>query len=156
MDPFSRIGQRLQAESNNNLMMAAAEKARLMMMSGYPSRPPVPAPPPSLPPLPSDLLARYTAVQASLGLYSPALLAAAIRNSTTTSPSSLNSSLSSPRSPELSSPTNIHRYSPYIIPKQRHSPSPSSSPIDHNKTRTPSPGISPPPQFPSHSFPILR
>ena len=152
-DPFSRMRYQ---EPNNNMMMAA-EKARMMMM--FP-QPPTPQPPPSLPynlPLSPELLARYSAIQASLqGLYNPALLAAALRTSSSSAPpSSLNSSLSSPRSPELS-PTNPHRYSPYIIPKQRHSPSPSSSPIDHNKTRTPSPGISPPPQFPSHSFPILR
>ena len=149
MDPFSRIGQRLQAESNNNLMLAAAEKARMMMMSGYPSRPPVPAPPPSLPPLPSDLLARYTAVQASLGLYSPALLAAAIRNSTTTSPSSLNSSLSSPRSPELTSPRSAHRFSPYILPR--------TPKAEEEDQRSPSPCSSPPASSLARpSFPIFR
>ena len=153
MDPFSRIGQRLQAESNNNLMLAAAEKARLMMMSGYPPRPPVPAPPPSLPPLPSDLLARYTAVQASLGLYSPALLAAAIRNSTTTSPSSLNSSLSSPRSPEVSSPRSSHRFSPYILPQTPHSHSPKPEEEEH---RSPSPCSSPPAAMARPTFPIFR
>ena len=154
-DPFARMRY---PEPNNNLMMAA-EKARMMMMfpPGGPSAPvSQPQSPPSIPyslPLSPELLARYSAIQASLqGLYNPALLAAALRTSSNP-PSSLNSSLSSPRSPELS-PTN--RYSPYIIPKQRHSPSPSSSPVDHIKTRTPSPGISPPPQFPSHSFPLLR
>ena len=160
-DPFGRL--RL-PEPNNNLIMAA-EKARMMMMfpPGTPPQsphvPPVSSPP-GLPyslPLSPELLARYSAIQASLqGLYNPALLAAALRTSSTSGPpSSLNSSLSSPRSPELSSPTSIHRYSPYMIPKQRHSPSPSSSPVDY-KTRTPSPGISPPPQFPSQAFPILR
>ena len=160
-DPFGRL--RL-PEPNNNLIMAA-EKARMMMMfpPGTPPQshhlPPVSSPP-GLPyslPLSPELLARYSAIQASLqGLYNPALLAAALRTSSTSGPpSSLNSSLSSPRSPELSSPTSTHRYSPYMIPKHRHSPSPSSSPVDY-KTRTPSPGISPPPQFPSHAFPILR
>ena len=155
-DPFARM--RYQPEQNNNLMMAA-EKARMMMMfppvsSALPVSPPSTSPYPL--PLSPELLARYSALQASLqGLYNPALLAAALRTSgsVTSPPSSLNSSLSSPRSPELS-PTNPHRYSPYIIPKARHSPSPSSSPVDSK--RTPSPGISPPPQFPSHSFPILR
>jgi len=153
-DPFSRM--RYQPEPNNNLMMAA-EKARMMMMFPPTSSPPVSSQ--SLPynlPLSPELLARYSALQASLqGLYNPALLAALQRTSSAP-PSSLNSSLSSPRSPELS-PTNNQRYSPYIIPKQRHSPSPSGSPIlDASKTRTPSPGISPPPHFPSHPFPILR
>ena len=163
-DPFGRLRV---PEPNNNLMMAA-EKARMMGLMFPPGTPPqtghLPpvSSPPGLPyslPLSPELLARYSAIQASLqGLYNPAFLAAALRTSTTSSsapPSSLNSSLSSPRSPELSSPTSVHRYSPYIIPKQRHSPSPSSSPIDY-KTRTPSPGISPPPQFPSQAFPILR
>ena len=155
-DPFARM--RYPTEQNNNLMMAA-EKARMMMMfppvsSALPVSPPSASPCPL--PLSPELLARYSALQASLqGLYNPALLAAALRTSgsVTSPPSSLNSSLSSPRSPELS-PTNPHRYSPYIIPRARHSPSPSSSPVDSK--RTPSPGISPPPQFPSHSFPILR
>ena len=154
-DPFSRM--RYQPEPNNNLMMAA-EKARMMMLMS----PPVSAPAPPAPlPLSPELLARYSALQASLqGLYSPALLAAALRTSSapaTPQLSSLNSSLSSPRSPELS-PTSLasHRYSPYMVPKQRHSPSPSSSPSAPHTMRTPSPGISPPPQFPSHAFPILR
>ena len=162
-DPFGRMRY---PEPNNNLMMAA-EKARMMMMfppgGGMPPvstpQPPVSSLPYSLP-LSPELLARYSAIQASLqGLYNPALLAAALRTSSSSGsvpPSSLNSSLSSPRSPELSPTNSHHRYSPYMIPKQRHSPSPSSSPVDHIKTRTPSPGISPPPQFPSHSFPILR
>ena len=175
MDPFSRLGQRLQAESNNNLMMAAAEKARMMMMSGYPS--PAPAPPPPRPPhlisppglptslsLPSELLARYSAVQASLGLYNPALLAAAIRSSSTSSPSSLNSSLSSPRSPELASPRGSnHRFSPYIIPRSgdRHSPvavspvSPKIEEDDHHQ-RSPSPCSSPPASLARPAFPIFR
>ena len=169
LDPFSRLGQRLQAESNNNLMLAAAEKARMMMMTGYPAPSPAPAPrhpmisPPSIPtslPLPSELLARYSAVQASLGLYNPALLAAAIRNSSTSSPSSLNSSLSSPRSPELSSPrsgTN-HRFSPYIIPRSgdRHSPATVSPKIEEDDHRSPSPCSSPPSSLSRPAFPIFR
>merc|ERR1711994_887364 len=108
-----------------------------MMMFPPGGMPPVstPQPPaPSIPyslPLSPELLARYSAIQASLqGLYNPALLAAALRTSSSSAPpSSLNSSLSSPRSPELSPTSSHHRYSPYIIPKQRHSPSPSSSPV---------------------------
>ena len=170
-DPFSRLGQRLQAESNNNLMLAAAEKARMMMMSGYPGpTPPAPRPhpmisPPSIPtslPLPTELLARSSAVQASLGLYNPALLAAAIRNSSTSSPSSLNSSLSSPRSPELSSPRGSnHRFSPYIIPRggdrDRVSPATVSPKMEDDDQRSPSPCSSPPTSLPRPpAFPIFR
>ena len=178
LDPF-RLGQRLQAESNNNLMMAAAEKARMMMMSGYPGPVPPPRPvtsspiiaPPVVPtstlPLPSELLARYSAVQASLGLYNPALLAAAIRSSSTSSPPSLNSSLSSPRSPsELPSPrtsSSSHRFSPYIIPRngERHSPGAAVSPkIEaEDDQRSSSPCSSPPSSSSSLSrpaFPIFR
>merc|ERR1712117_689546 len=118
-DPFARMRY---PEPNNNLMMAA-EKARMMQMMFPPgANVPVSTPqsPPSLPyslPLSPELLARYSAIQASLGLYNPAFLAAALRTSTapTMPPSSLNSSLSSPRSPDLPSPpTNPHRFSPYI------------------------------------------
>ena len=181
MDPFARLGQRLQAESNNNLMMAAAEKARMMMMTGYPGpAPPAPRPPamispPSLPSiptslplsLPSELLARYSAVQASLGLYNPALLAAAIRNSSSSgSPPSLNSSLSSPRSPDLGSPGRApsHRFSPYIIPRPGERLSPRSPKTEEAEepvsTSSPSPCSSPPgpAQLPPArpAFPIFR
>ena len=153
MDPFS-VSRRLQAESNNNtqLMMAsvAAEKARLMML--MPPRAPAP------PVLPPELLARYSAVQQAAsslasGLYSPghaALLAAAIRQtssavsvSSSVSPPSLNSSLSSPRSPELSSPrapASSHRFSPYVVP-----PVPLKSPAVATESPPPDQGGSPSP-----------
>lgn len=157
IDPFTRIGQRLQSESNNNMMMAA-EKARMMMM--YPNRPLLSPPSSSLPnlptsfPIPSELLARYSAMQASLGLYNPALLAAAIRNSSSSSsPSSLNSSLSSPRSPDLTSPR-LHRFSPYVVPRSTSSPS-NISPRAEDDQRTPSPGSSPP-AMSRPAFPIFR
>ena len=157
MDPFSRIGQRLQSESNNNMMMAA-EKARMMMM--YPNRPLLSPPSSSMPnlptsfPLPSELLARYSAMQASLGLYNPALLAAAFRNSSSSSsPSSLNSSLSSPRSPDLTSPR-THRFSPYVVPRSTNSPS-DISPQTEDDQRTPSPRSSPP-ALSRPAFPIFR
>merc|ERR550532_2261567 len=156
MDPFARL--RFPGEQNNNLM-AAAEKARMMMMQPNPAfLPPPPTSSPSLPyslPLSPELLARYSAIQASLGLYNPAFLAAALRTSTASSmpPSSLNSSLSSPRSPDLPSPpTNPHRFSPYILPRHSTPPESPRSP----KVRSPSPGISPPPQFSSQAFPLLR
>ena len=155
MDPFARL--RFPGEQNNNLM-AAAEKARMMMMQPNPAFLPPPTSSPSLPyslPLSPELLARYSAIQASLGLYNPAFLAAALRTSTASSmpPSSLNSSLSSPRSPDLPSPpTNPHRFSPYILPRHSTPPESPRSP----KVRSPSPGISPPPQFSSQAFPLLR
>merc|ERR1719422_2171521 len=133
----------------------------MMMMYSTPSRPPMPPSlpaPPSLPsapfPLPSELLARYSAMQASLGLYNPALLAAAIRNSSSSSsPSSLNSSLSSPRSPDLTSPR-MHRFSPYVVPRSTSSPS-NISPQTEDDQRTPSPGSSPP-AMSRPAFPIFR
>ena len=174
MDPFARLGQRLQAESNNNLMMAAAEKARMMMMTGYPGpapsvpRPPALISPPSLPTslplsLPSELLARYSAVQASLGLYNPALLAAALRNSGSGSPPSLNSSLSSPRSPDLSSPGRAPgpRFSPYIVPRAGERLSPKVEEAEEAPAHSPSPCSSPPGPAPGQlparpAFPIFR
>ena len=144
MDPFSRIHYQTPTESNNNLMMAA-EKARLMMM--YPNSRHIlpPTSSPSLPyslPLSPELLARYSAIQASLGLYNPAFLAAALRTSTPSSmpspiPSSLNSSLSSPRSPDLPSPKPMHRFSPYIIPRSGDSPGPRSSPLSDDRAVSP-------------------
>jgi T-box protein 20 len=176
MDPFTRLHYHHQAaEANNNLIMAA-EKARFMML--YPgaagARSPPTAPPPPHPssglmppagsppahysslPLSPELLARYSALQASLGFYSPALLAAALRNSaapppppvsssSSSVPSSLNSSLSSPRSPELPSPR-PHRFSPYVVPPRSGGDSPpaSHSPPVGGEERA----VSPPPHFP--------
>ena len=147
MDPFSRLHYQNHTESNNNLIMAA-EKARLMMM--YPNSRSILPPTSSSSnlsyhlPLSQELLARYSAIQASLGLYNPAFLAAAIRNSTPTSiPSSLNSSLSSPRSPDLPSPK-PHRFSPYIIPRSGDSPAP-HSPLSEERP------VSPPTSFPQLS-----
>jgi len=157
LDPFARLRA---PEPNNNLML---EKARHYMMMQAPS-PFMPHPhqsTPSLPyslPLSPELIARYSAIQASLsGLYNPALLAA-LRTSSV--PTSITSSLPSPTSPEQRSPPNHHRFSPYHIPPRPNlSPStPPSSPLSVDKPRTPSPGISPPPsQFPTgHTFPIFR
>ena len=146
-DPFSRLHYQPTPESNNNLIMAA-EKARLMMM--YPNSRPImpPTSTASYPlPLSPELLARYSAIQASLGLYNPALLAAAIRNSAAPQsspiPSSLNSSLSSPRSPDLPSPK-PHRFSPYIVPRSSDSPNP-HSPLSEDRP------VSPPLSFPQVS-----
>ena len=173
LDPFTRLHYHHQAaEANNNLIMAA-EKARFMMLypgaaaaaRSPPTGPPPPphpsgllppagSPPSSYSPLPlsPELLARYSALQASLGLYSPALLAAALRNSaippppvssssSSSVPSSLNSSLSSPRSPELPSPR-PHRFSPYVVPSRSgDSPAP-HSPLGDDRA------VSPPPHFP--------
>jgi hypothetical protein len=99
LDPFSHLrgsgpsGPPLPHPLDNNNILEAAEKARIMMLyrhqlvfppsvsSSGGGLPPPPRPPP-LPPLPADLLARYnSAVQATLGLYNPSLLAAALRNS---------------------------------------------------------------------------
>jgi T-box protein 20 len=172
MDPFARLHYHHQAaEANNNLIMAA-EKARFMMLypgaRSPPSGPPHPGggllpPPAGSPPshyasmpLSPELLARYSALQASLGFYSPALLAAALRNSaappppppvssssSSSVPSSLNSSLSSPRSPELPSPR-PHRFSPYVVPSRSgmDSPGPHSPPGGEDRA------VSPPSHFP--------
>ena len=176
MDPFS-VSRRLQAESNNNtqLMLAsvAAEKARLMML--MPPGAPAPAPPV----LPPELLARYSAVQQAAsslagGLYSPghaALLAAAIRQtssavsvSSSVSPPSLNSSLSSPRSPELSSPrapASSHRFSPYVVPTvPLKSPAVATESPPPDQGGSPSPCSSPAAPAPAPltrpAFPIFR
>ena len=168
MDPFTKMHfqHHPSTEANNNLIMAA-EKARLMMM--YPqSRPMLPTQHPAATspvhhgghggspfpyhlPLTQELLARYSAIQASLGMYNPALLAAAaLRTSTPTTmtiptspiPSSLNSSLSSPRSPDLPSPKQSHRFSPYIIPRSGDSPGAPHSPLSDDRA------VSPPSAFP--------
>ena len=160
LDPFCHMRPPFGGEDNNNLL-AAAEKARMMMMyRAGPLMPPSLPPPSSMPGLPTslplspELLARYSAMQASLGLYNPALLAAAIRNSSTpSSPSSLNSSLSSPRSPDLTSPR-MHRFSPYVVPRSTNSPS-NISPRTEDDQRTPSPGSSPP-AMSRPAFPIFR
>ena len=147
LDPFSRLHYQPTPESNNNLIMAA-EKARLMMM--YPNSRPIMPPTSTSPyplPLSPELLARYSAIQASLGLYNPAFLAAALRNSAAPQsspiPSSLNSSLSSPRSPDLPSPK-PHRFSPYIVPRSGDSPNP-HSPLGEDRA------VSPPFSFPQVS-----
>ena len=153
MDPFMRLGGHpvnLQ-EQNNNLMM---EKARFMMMSSAPR--PMFSPPTSIPssspyqlPLSPELVARYSAIQASLGLYNPALLAAALRQAP-------HAPLPPARSPDLSPPS--HRYSPY--PLHRPSCSPTHSPGREEDRRSVSPPSSSPHTSPSPlsrpSFPIFR
>merc|ERR1719384_2538717 len=112
-------------EQNNNLMMAA-EKARMMMMfppasSSLPVSPPSASPYPL--PLSPELLARYSALQASLqGLYNPALLAAALQRSSnpatsspTSSPFFTTSLPLSPKSPSESGKAS-QRFSPYVLP----------------------------------------
>ena len=109
MDPFSHLrapsggggspsSHPFPHHLDNNNFLEAAEKARIMMLyrhqlvfqpPGGGGGPGLPPPPPrpnaaGLPPvsLPADFLARYSsAVQATLGLYNPSLLAAALRNS---------------------------------------------------------------------------
>ena len=145
LDPFSNLRN---PQDNNNLM-EAAEKARLMMMyrTGSLLPPGLPRPPsmPSLPPLPlpSDLLARYSAVQATLGLYNPSFLAAALRTST---PSSLPSQFppsQRPLSPKMD--VKPPRFSPYVLPAPRSTESPSHfSTASDGEPRSPSPRSSPP------------
>jgi len=165
LDPFIHMRSPMM-EDNNNLMMAA-EKARLMMMQRAGPLLPPGFPPQGLPGLPlglspdllaryssmpPDLLARYSAMQAGLGLYNPALLAAALKSSppTSSAPTSLlASSLAlSPKSPTEPSPPNpfkAQRFSPYIIPTSRPAESPSRfSTASDGETRSPSPRSSPP------------
>jgi len=161
LDPFSQGGLRppFSAEDNNNL------QARMMMMyrmgPGLPPSSPHP-PPPS--PFPPELLARYSAMQASLqGLYNPALLAAALQRSSsnpaptsspTSSPFFTTSLPLSPKSPSESSGKASQRFSPYVLP----SPRPLSTASD-GEGRSPSPRSSPPANTPATSrppFPLFR
>ena len=160
LDPFSHIrppfGSSVPGEDNNNLI-AAAEKARMMMMyrAGAPLLPPSLPPPASIPSLPlsPELLARFSAsaLQANLGLYPPALLAAMVRTSQA-SPAPLSSPFLSslpalsPKSPDTA-PGKSQRFSPYVLPSSRPSQSPSrfSTLSDGEAGRSPSPRSSPPP-----------
>ena len=161
LDPFSQGGLRppFSAEDNNNL------QARMMMMyrmgPGLPPSSPHP-PPPS--PFPPELLARYSAMQASLqGLYNPALLAAALQRSSsnpaptsspTSSPFFTTSLPLSPKSPSESGGKASQRFSPYVLP----SPRPLSTASD-GEGRSPSPRSSPPANTPATSrppFPLFR
>jgi len=157
LDPFSQGGLRppFSAEDNNNL------QARMMMMyrmgPGLPPSSPHP-PPPS--PFPPELLARYSAMQASLqGLYNPALLAAALQRSSnpatsspTSSPFFATSLPLSPKSPSESGKAS-QRFSPYVLP----SPRPLSTASD-GEGRSPSPRSSPPATAPTSRppFPLFR
>merc|ERR1719330_1466308 len=163
MDPFS---YQYLAEDNNNRLMAAEKARQLIMMQRtsqfLPQPPSFSMPSPTLPLSPEllarysslspDMVARYSAMQAGLGLYNPALLAAALKSSPPTSsapPSLLASSLAlSPKSPTEPSPPNpfkAQRFSPYIIPTSRPAESPSRfSTASDGETRSPSPRSSPP------------
>ena len=172
LDPFSHIrppfGGPGPGEDNNNLI-AAAEKARMMMMyragAGGGLLPPSLPAPSSLPSLPSlplspDLLARFSAsaLQANLGLYNPALLAAMVRTSTASSPFLPGSLTSlSPKSPEPT-PVKSQRFSPYVLPtssRPAESPSRFSTLSDGEAGRSPSPRSSPPPPAPARpTFPL--
>jgi len=155
MDPFS---YQYLAEDNNNRLMAAEKARQLIMMQRtsqfLPQPPSFSMPSPTLPLSPEllarysslspDMVARYSAMQAGLGLYNPALLAAALKSSPPTSPTE--------------QPRPNPRYSPYHIP-MRISPS-SHSPASDGENRTPSPGSSPhsipsPPSL-RLPFPIFR
>ena len=155
IDPFAQGGLRppFSAEDNNNL------QARMMMMyrmgPGLPPSSPHP-PPPS--PFPPELLARYSAMQASLqGLYNPALLAAALQRSSnpatsspTTAPFFTTSLPLSPKSPSESGKAS-QRFSPYVLP----SPRPLSTASD-GEGRSPSPRSSPPAPTSRPPFPLFR
>ena len=189
LDPFAQLrpspagGGGPHHPADNNNLMEAAEKARLMMMyrsAGVMMNPAAAAGVPRPPlPLPPDLLARYSAVQATLGLYNPSLLAAALR--TSTPPSSLPSAAaaaallaSQPPPPSLSPKITVSdlakappRFSPYVLPpagvplptsaSSRTADSPSHfSTMSDGEPRSPSPRSSPPtsrPPFPLHSSP---
>ena len=173
LDPFSHIRPHFggPGEDNNNLI-AAAEKARMMMMyragAGGGLLPPSLPPPASIPSMPSlplspDLLARFSAsaLQANLGLYNPALLAAMVRTSTAASSPFLAGSLPSlsPKSPDLPTPVKSQRFSPYVLPpssRPTESPSRLSTLSDGEAGRSPSPRSSPPaPPPPSRpTFPL--
>ena len=142
MDPFSRLAPHpiySYPENNNNMM----EKARMMMMlPGSPFFTPPPAMSPAPLSISPDLFARYSAMQASLGLYNPALLAAALRQS-----SQPQRSPDFPlRSPELQSrsPDQSSRYSPYPLSRPR---SPILSPGREDDRLSLSPPCSSPQSF---------
>jgi len=163
LDPFNTMSYHPAMDNNNSFM--AAEKARQFIMMQRTQQflpqqflPSMPSP--SLPLSPEllarystispDMLARYSAMQAGMGLYNPALLAAALKSSPP-SPTSLSPT-------EQISPRQNPRYSPYHIP-MRISPS-SHSPASDGENRTPSPGSSPhsipsPPSL-RLPFPIFR
>ena len=165
LDPFSHIrppfGGPGHGEDNNNLI-AAAEKARMMMMyragAGGPLLPPSLPPPASIPSLPlsPELLARFSAsaLQANLGLYNPALLAAMVRTSSAASAAPLSSPFLStslpalsPKSPDATNPVKSQRFSPYVLPttaRPSQSPSRFSTLSDGEAGRSPSPRSSPP------------
>ena len=160
VDPFSHMRPALPGpgEDNNNLL-AAAEKARMMMM--YRAAPLLPSPalpPPASLALPPELLARYSL---ATGLYNPALLAAMVRTSSSSSSllsSSLSSAVSSPKSPSESLKTS-QRFSPYSLPSSSipnsDSPSRFSTLSDgDNSGRTPSPRSSSPPAPLRPPFPL--
>ena len=168
-DPFSHVRPPFPgpvpppapAEDNNNLL-AAAEKARMMMMyragAGGPLLPPSLPPPASIPSLPlsPELLARFSAsaLQANLGLYNPALLAAMVRTSSAASAAPLSSPFLStslpalsPKSPDATNPVKSQRFSPYVLPttaRPSQSPSRFSTLSDGEAGRSPSPRSSPP------------
>ena len=115
-----------------------------LLSHGIPRPPPLP----SIPhlPLPPDLLARYSAMQATLGLYNPSFLAAALRSS---APTSIQSQIlqpsrpMSPKSRDLSGKPS--RFSPYVLPSSRSADSPShQSTASDGEPRSPSPRSSPP------------
>ena len=148
LDPFAQM------RPDNNNLVEAAEKARLMMMyrtAGSflpPPRPPSLALPPSLPP---DLLARYSAVQATLGLYNPSFLAAALRTSSAPPPALLPATSQPPPAlvAKAGGDGKPPRFSPYVVPAStasRNAESPSHfSTASDGEARSPSPRSSPPP-----------
>jgi hypothetical protein len=195
LDPFSHLrsgpsGPPLPHPLDNNNILEAAEKARIMMLyrhqlvfppsvptSGGLPQPPPQRPPPPLPPLPADLLARYnSAVQATLGLYNPSLLAAALRNSAAIGggpasqlllpppPHLLASAGSGPLPPpalkqqdgsRTSPPAGLKspRFSPYVLPQPALLPRKTDSPSHHSTASDDegrSPASSPPASEPPH------
>ena len=152
MDPFTALRSPFGGEEGGHL------QARMMMMyrMGPAGLPPASAAPPPHP-FPPELLARYSAMQASLqGLYNPALLAAALRTSSASSPTSspfFTTSLPlSPKSPSEAGKAS-QRFSPYVLP----SPRPLSTASD-GEGRSPSPRSSPPapPPLARPPFPLFR
>jgi hypothetical protein len=174
MDPFSgfrQMGPGGGMMPDNNNLLEAAEKARLMMLyrsSGNPAaaaavaamssggmpRPPHMSMASGMPPLPPELLARYSAVQATLGMYNPSLLAAALRQA---NPGAVLPPQIMANPPPLSPKSEGHhpgkpaRFSPYVLPSPHHhliaNRSPSGSPPARGSPAsigTPSPPPLPP------------